>query len=76
MKIVAIIACLAGLGLALDEDDSEYDRCRNKCRDKFEQCYKTRCERLPEEERSKCWLECAGGEVQKCYESCEDKDRD
>ena len=54
---------------------SEYDKCRDACKAKFKKCYKTKCEPLPEDKRSKCWMECAGGEVKECYEACEDKSR-
>lgn len=80
-RIIIVLAALLGLALVPDvnahpgKHRTPYEKCRDECKAKFKRCFKKNCEPLPDEEKTKCWMKCAGGEVKDCYESCEDKPR-
>lgn len=73
VTVWALLACL--IIPPASAHHSEYEKCRDACKAKFKECYDKNCAPLPEDKRSKCWMECAGGEVKDCYEACEDKPR-
>lgn len=50
-----------------------FEECRDRCAENMKRCITERCENIPtDEERSKCWMNCAASpEVHGCYEKCE-----